>query len=214
MGDNIKNYPQVIEGLLRFDDDHPYLIAFFLSATIISCALFCTRNSQVYFDDQAKPDRLSFVDVETIQPQKQVAVQDITSTDGEVVPVKKVSRATGTSNREDAVDIDMMGGSNIVHPKVIGTLPDLYPSLGRDEGVEAIVMTELTISADGIIQRVKVKNVRLLKDVSDEIKAQLKKDFAVEVQNIFKGARFTPAVIDGEKKAVIMTIPLNFKLNQ
>lgn len=214
MSDNVRSIPALLGSISRFDDEHPYLIAFFISATMLCCALFCSRNTGIFRDDIARPDRLSFVDIETVQPQKLVATQDVSTDAGEVVPVKKVARASGSSTAEEAVDLDMVAGSNVVQPKPIGALKDLYPSLARDEGVEAIVMVEFMISADGVIQKIRVKNVRILKEVPDDLKAQLKKDFSAEVHNIFRGVRFTPAVIDGEKKAVILSKTMNFKLNK
>jgi outer membrane biosynthesis protein TonB len=151
---------------------------------------------------------LEFVDIELIQPPQQEVDKEISTDDGEIT-AKRVSRASGVS-KDKAVDLAFY--PNVAPPKMVGRAKKLFPVIARDNDVEAVVHTEVMIDAEGVVRNVNVMHVRFSKEVSEDIKAEMRRAFIRDTKNIIMSARFTPAVINGEKKAVLMQYPVTFEL--
>ncbi len=89
-------------------------------------------------------------------------------------------------------------GQGVREPKRIAGAPPEYPSLARSVRVQGVVILEAVIDAQGTIERVKIlKSVPLLDGA------------AVEA---VKGWRYTPTLLNGVPVSVLMTITINFTL--
>ena len=89
-------------------------------------------------------------------------------------------------------------GQGVREPRRIGGAPPEYPPLARSARVEGVVILEAVIDAQGTIERVKVlKSVPLL-------------DGAAVAA--VKGWRYTPTLLNGVPISVLMTITMNFTL--
>ncbi|GEM_PF-1463584 len=110
-----------------------------------------------------------------------------------------------------AVDLAFMPG--IEPPRPVGSLPRLYPDVGKTEAVEAEVLTEITLYANGKVAAVTVIGVSLSKDFPPEKAAEIKAAFSATAKKILRGARFTPPVVNGERVPIKMELPLNFNLS-
>ncbi len=89
-------------------------------------------------------------------------------------------------------------GQGVREPKRIAGAPPEYPSLARSVRVQGVVILEAVIDAQGTIGQVKVlKSVPLLDEA------------AVAA---VKGWRYTPTLLNGVPVSVLMTITINFTL--
>ena len=208
MTDIVKKNINFFQIIRNIDERHPYLFAFVLSLIFMGYVLFKANGSEVFSSDVVPMSDIEFVDIELVQPPKQEVDQEI-STEGGEVASKKVNRASGVSD-EKAVDLAFY--PNVAPPKVVGRLRKIFPALARDNDVQAVVNTEIMIDSDGKVRSVNVLHVRFSKEVAEEIKADIRRAFIRDTKKILMSARFTPAIINGEKKAVLMQLPVTFEL--
>jgi protein TonB len=89
-------------------------------------------------------------------------------------------------------------GQGVREPKRIAGAPPEYPPLARSVRVQGVVILEAVIDEQGTIERVKIlKSVPLL-------------DGAAVAA--VKGWRYTPTLLNGVPVSVLMTITMNFTL--
>lgn len=89
-------------------------------------------------------------------------------------------------------------GQGVREPRRIAGTPPEYPPLARSARVQGVVILEAVIDAQGTIERVKIlKSVPLL-------------DGAAVAA--VKGWRYTPTLLNGVPVSVLMTITMNFTL--
>jgi TonB family protein len=84
-------------------------------------------------------------------------------------------------------------------PKLIKKVDPVYPDAARKEGIEGIVILEVTTDKEGLVQDVKVlRSIPALDDAAIEA---------------VKKWEYKPMIIDGEPHGIIFTITCNFKLS-
>lgn len=90
-------------------------------------------------------------------------------------------------------------GGKIRAPKKIVDVPPVYPEIAKATKVEGLVILEAVISERGNVERVRVLRSHPLLDAA-----------AVEA---VKGWRYTPTLLNNVPVSVLITITMNFKLN-
>ncbi|MEW6527836.1 MAG: energy transducer TonB [Spirochaetota bacterium] len=154
-------------------------------------------------------DSLEFINIETVTAQsKRIATKEISTTTGQVTP--STDRAVGLSDESEVFDISFY--PNIVPPKPIGALKKIYPQSAREKNVEANVNVEIVIAPDGKVSNVQILSIRLSKDLPPEQYNILSKEFSKAAYSILTQARFTPPIINGQRVAIKMELPMQFKL--
>jgi protein TonB len=89
-------------------------------------------------------------------------------------------------------------GQGVREPRRVGGGPPEYPQLARTAHVQGVVMLEAVINERGTIERIKVlKSIPLL----DGAAIAAVKDW-----------RYTPTLLNGVPVSVLMTITVNFTL--
>ncbi|MFW6365979.1 MAG: hypothetical protein ACOC2H_05835 [Spirochaetota bacterium] len=202
-----KNF-SILRHLVRLDDDHPYLVSFVISCAIVTGILFWQGPDIVFQQESATPDKLEFVDIKTLAVPKREEKKEISTETGEVAE-RQVTRAKGSASDQP---VDLALYPSIAQPRPIGRLPKYYPKSAEDNGVEATVFVELMITAAGEVRRVDVLRVRLSKELPPDIEKDTRADFVRDTKKILLGAKFTPAIINGKKQAIIMSLPFRFRL--
>lgn len=192
-----------------FQSKHPYIFAFLLSTFIAAFTLFFT--APIYVADMPEvSDALEFINIETYTAQaKRIASKEISTTTGDAIP-QATDRATGLSEDSEIFDISFY--PNIVPPRPIGALKKIYPQSAREKNVEANVNVEIVIAPDGKVSNVQILSIRLSKDLPPEQYTVLSKEFSKAAYSILTQARFTPPVINGQRVAIKMELPMQFKL--
>jgi periplasmic protein TonB len=90
--------------------------------------------------------------------------------------------------------------AGITAPRKIVDVAPVYPSIAQAARKEGVVILETVIDAHGTVQSVRVlRSVPLLDDAAVTAVRQW---------------RFTPALLNGEPVPVVMTVTVNFKLQQ
>lgn len=192
-----------------FQQEHPYIFSFIISLFIAAFTLFFT--APIYVADMPEEnDMLEFINIDTYTAlSKRITSKDISTTQGDVIP-SATDRAIGLSDDSEVYDISF--NPNIVPPKPIGSLKKIYPQSAREYNVEAKVNLEIVISPDGKVVNVHVLSIRLSKDLPSEQYNLLSKEFSKAAYTILTQARFTPPIINGQRVAIKMELPMQFKL--
>ena len=192
-----------------FQQDHPYLFSFIISLCIAAFTLFFT--APIYVADMPDTnDTLEFINIETYTAlSKRIASKEISTTQGDLIP-STADRAIGLSDDSEVYDISF--NPNIVPPKPVGSLKKIYPQSAREKNVEANVNVEIVIAPDGKVSHVQILSIRLSKDLPPEQYSILSKEFSKAAYSILTQARFTPPIINGQRVAIKMDLPLQFKL--
>ncbi|MGB4267623.1 MAG: energy transducer TonB [Spirochaetota bacterium] len=204
-----KTYNSILQHISRFQEQHPYIFSFIISSSIAIFTLFFT--APIYVEDMPEvADSLEFIIIETVTAQsKRIATKEISTTTGQATP-STTDRAIGLSDESEVFDISFY--PNIVPPKPIGALKKIYPQSAREKNVEANVNVELVIAPDGKVSAVQILSIRLSKDLPPEQYNVLSKEFSKAAYSILTQARFTPPIINGQRVAIKMELPMQFKL--
>ncbi len=199
------------DAVVRFESEHPYLFAFFISVVILTYAVFRTPSDLVSDTDFSDTDELIFLDMDTIAAPQRLVKKQVSADEGdESAEAADVERATGISEDENAVDISFFPG--IVPPRPIGRLPKYYPKIAAENNVEAVVNVELLIASNGIVKNVSVIRVRLTKELPADLKNRIMSEFARDAKKTLLGAQFSPPVVEGKRVPIRMMTPLRFEL--
>lgn len=199
----------LLQHVSQFQQQHPYIFSFIISSWIAAFTLFFT--APIYVADMSEvADSLEFINIETVTAQsKRIATKEISTTTGEATP-SSTDRAVGLSNESEVFDISFY--PNIVPPRPIGALKKIYPQSAREKNVEANVNVEIVIAPDGKVSTVQILSIRLSKDLPPEQYTVLSKEFSKAAYSILTQARFTPPIINGQRVAIKMELPMQFKL--
>jgi len=108
---------------------------------------------------------------------------------------------------------DMSFHPDAIAPRPLTRFKKIFPPEALHREVEAIAYVSVTISSNGTILAIQINAVKLKKQISPEIDQVMKLQFAEAAREIFRYAKFSPAIIKGKNVPVIMDIPLNFTLN-
>jgi hypothetical protein len=203
-----KTLDLILSYISLFQQQHPYIFSFIISSCIAAFTLFFT--APIYVADMPEvADSLEFINIETVTAQsKRIATKEISTTSGQVTP--STDRAVGLSDESEVFDISFY--PNIVPPKPIGALKKIYPQSAREKNVEANVNVEIVIAPDGKVSNVQILSIRLSKDLPPEQYNVLSKEFSKAAYSILTQARFTPPIINGQRVAIKMELPMQFKL--
>ncbi|MCP4133919.1 MAG: hypothetical protein GY754_23315 [bacterium] len=188
---------------------HPYTISFFVALAHMLFILFYASAVEIVTDPEVS-ETIQILSIDKIAAPRRVVKKQISTEEGDPVEDQTIDRSKGTSLEESAVDMDFY--PSIAPPRPAEKLKELYPSIGREEEVEALLNVELVILPNGKVASVKVRGVRLSKSYPPEMRNRLWAAFSAEAVKILLGAKFTPPVIQGKKIPVRMDFPLNFKL--
>ena len=91
-------------------------------------------------------------------------------------------------------------GGNIRVPTRLNQIAPVYPQQAKDAGVQGVVILELVVSGDGSVSDARVlRSIPLLDDAALECVRQW---------------RYEPTLLNGAPVPVIMTVTVNFTLNQ
>ncbi len=197
------------QSIMDFQQKHPYIFSSILSTLLAAFTLFFT--APIYVADMPEiSDSLEFINIETVSAQsKRIATKDISTTTGQTI-ASATDRAVGLSDESEVYDISF--NPNIVPPRPIGGLKKIYPQSAREKNIEANVNVEIIIAPDGKVTGVQVLSIRLSKDLPPEQYTFLSKEFSKAAYSILTQARFTPPVINGQRVAIKMELPMQFKL--
>ena len=103
----------------------------------------------------------------------------------------------GSGKNDSSVKTVRVGGDIKPPAKVRGS-PPVYPAVAKQARAQGVVILEATIGTDGKI-----------KDVKVERSAKLFDDAAVAAVRTWE---YKPTMVDGQPVQVILTIPVNFTL--
>jgi hypothetical protein len=194
--------------IFEYEKSHPYLIAFFLSVTFISVILFSTTSVDI-MDNYSTPDKIEFINIDTLRVAKRVVRKSISAEKGEINEKAQVDRASGAS---DVPSYDLAFYPNITPPKPIGRLKKIYPKSAREQGVEATLYLEIEIDTGGLVRRIHIIRISLSKDLPPKAGVKLMEDFKRDAYRILKSTRWTPSIVSGRKVHVKYLFPLKFRL--
>jgi len=150
---------------------------------------------------------------------KKVSIVDLEKKEIVQAPTEEVVEDTSDSSNDSESDSEIDSAEDLafnpdaIAPRPIGGLRKIYPEAARQREIEAVAYVSVVISRDGKVLKVTVLGVRLSKQESAEIDKQLKGEFANAAKEILSSARFTPAIIKGNRTPIAMEMPLNFTLN-
>lgn len=113
------------------------------------------------------------------------------------IPVPGVPAPPSVPEPKTAAQVFRVGGGIREPRRIAGGAPE-YPAIARSVRVQGVVILEAVIDAQGTIERVKVLKSAPLLDGA-----------AVEA---VKGWRYTPTLLNGVPVSVLMTITINFTL--
>jgi protein TonB len=139
-----------------------------------------------------------------IAPEREAPTQaDATNDTGSVVPGIDLGSASGNFVEPPPPPTPAPGGPIRMHlgvdqPRKVHDVVPVYPALARAAGARGVVIIEATIDARGDVVATKVlRSVPLLDEAAVEAVRQWK---------------YTPARLNGEPVAVLMTVTVNFTL--
>lgn len=188
---------------------HRLSASFLFSLSIFAFALFYAPQKPAATMNEAS-DVFQMVNVDEIVLPKRSANRALDS-DAESETSEVVERAEGLSESEEAVDLAFF--PNVVPPRPIGRLKKIYPEEGRSREVEATVIVRLVIDEQGRVLEAHSVHILLSKALPAVAADELKLRFGEAAVEIMAQARFTPPIIDGQKRAIVMEMPLRFELN-
>ncbi len=195
--------------LLVKEEKYAYLISLSLSLLIIGFILFYTPSVELV-ENMEVETQMQIINLDKISAPRRKVKRAISTEKGEPALEETVERAQGTSLSENAVDLAFY--PNIVPPRPLGKLKELYPKIAKEKNVEAILNAVLLISAEGKVLSVNVVAVRLSKSLPPDIYGAISAAFSRDAVKILMGARFSPPVVEGKRIPIKMEIPLKFKL--
>jgi TonB family protein len=102
--------------------------------------------------------------------------------------------------RADPPEPVRVGSGRILEPRKLKNVAPEYPRAAKAAGLEGIVILEATIDPEG-----RVSDVRALRDIPPLTAAATK---------AVRQWRYTPTLLDGVAVPVIMTVTVNFKIDQ
>jgi hypothetical protein len=208
MTEILKKSVNFIDLLSDFDKRHPYIISFVLSLIITSVILFWNAPAITFVEDPRSSDSIEFINIQSLAEPEREVKKEVSSDTGEVASSKPVQRAKGTTSNP----VDLAFVNNVDPPRIIGRIPDFYPIEAEEAGVEADVFTEILMNEAGQVKRVDVIRVRLKKNVPPDVEQKLQTAFIRNTKKMLFSVKFTPAIINGKKQAVIFEYPVRFKL--
>jgi hypothetical protein len=187
--------------LVDWQQKHPYLFAFIVSAVVLTYTLFRTPSLKILNEDMRPIENIQFINIDEIKAQKRVVKKEFSAEQSDVVEdSKNVERATGTSDDADAVDLAFH--PNIAQPRLIGGFKKNHPKIAKELDVEASVNVALLIAANGKVKDVKILRIALSKDLPQEVHKKIKDSFYTLVLKDMKNARYIPTIIDGKSVPV------------
>jgi len=207
--ENIKKNSTIKESFNSFEDKHPYIVSFTISLFFLSYLIFRTPSLELIHDNTNKNENIQFVNIDEIKAQKRVVKKDI-SENNDDSETKNVSRASGTSDDADAVDLAFY--ANVAPPRLINRLKKDHPKIAKEMNVEASVTVALLISATGKVKHVNIIGIRLSKDLPQDVYSKMTKAFYKYAMNSLYSARYSPTVIDGKKRPVKIDTVVHFRL--
>ena len=104
----------------------------------------------------------------------------------------------GGSKRDSPPQTVRVGG-DIKPPLKVKNVVPVYPSFALQAHIQGVVILEATVGTDG-----KVKDVKLLRSIKELDDAAIK---------AVRGWEYKPTLINGQAVQVIVTIPVNFNLD-
>ena len=102
-------------------------------------------------------------------------------------------------NSKSTIESSVVGAIGLRNPpKLIKKIEPIYPQIASEANVEGSVILEVTTDIDGKVKRVKVlRSIPLLDQAAiDAVKQWV----------------FEPLIIDGQRRSVILTVRVQFKL--
>lgn len=210
MTDIIRKNVSIMKTLLRFDEEHPYILSFLLALAIMIFILFWSGPGIVFDSNTPARDELEFVDIKTLAAPKREVKQEISTEKGEVTEAQTVNRAKGSASDQP---VDLAFYPNVTPPRVVGRLRRDYPKIAEEDNIQAKLFLRLLIDTDGKVKRVDVLRVRLSKKLPDDVSKKMKAAFIRDAKKILFAARFTPTIINGKKSAIVYEFPLDFELD-
>ncbi len=197
-------------GLHDIEERHPYVFSFMLSLAILSYLFFRVPSLELIHDSTNANENIQFVNIDEIQAQKRVVKKDISEETDNSKTNENVSRATGTSEDADAVDLAFY--ANVAPPRLVSKLKKDHPKLAKEMNIEASVTVALLISATGKVKHVNIIGIRLSKDLPREIYEKMTRAFYQYAMNSLYSARYSPTIIDGQKRPVKIDTVVHFRL--
>ena len=209
----ILDHDKSIIGILaRFEREHPYMAAFIGAVVFTVVILFYAPSEEIIDQDMSFSDTISIINIDEIKTPKRKVKKQV-SDKGDPSDPTDVDRASGMSDAKNAVDITM--NPSIVPPKPPpGSLRILYPKYAREKSIEAMVYTQLLVAANGKIKKVKINYVKILKELSADVKPIMIRAFTKAAYKTLIGAQFSPPVIKGKNVPVVTLFNLRFQLGQ
>jgi len=195
--------------LKNLESLYPYRFAFTISSVLLITVLFTPpflRNK----DNEDFFEPFEMIDADKLILPKRATSKSIDPLSDKIDDQPVVDKSTGESDNEDAVDLAFY--PDVIPPRPIGSLKKIYPELARQMEMEAVVYLRLSIGINGNVTNIAFFGVKLSKPVPDENSERLKLLFMEAAKEILIEARFTPSVIEGEKRAVTIDMPLRFTL--
>jgi TonB family protein len=93
-------------------------------------------------------------------------------------------------------------GGNLRPPRKVQDVKPVYPASMRDAGFEGVVPLEAVIDRNGDVRSVRV------------LTAAVHADFARAATDAVRQWRFDPTLLNGEPVEVVMTVTVNFELEE
>jgi outer membrane biosynthesis protein TonB len=195
--------------LLVKEEKYAYLISLTISLLVVGIVLFYTPSIEISEQTETESN-IQIINLDKVSAPRRIVKKAISTEEGEPTTEETVDRARGTSLSDNAVDLAFY--PNIAPPRNIGKLRKIYPKIAKEKNIEALLNTELLISADGKVLNVNVLAVRLSKSLPPEIYGVISAAFSRDAVKILLNARFTPAIVEGKRVPIKMVFPFRFKL--
>jgi outer membrane biosynthesis protein TonB len=195
--------------LMVKEEKYAYIFSLTISLFIVGIILFYTPSMEIS-EQRETESNIQIINLDKVSAPRRVVKKAISTDEGEVTTEETVDRARGTSLSDSAVDLAFY--PNIAPPRNIGKLRKIYPKIAKEKNIEALLNTELLISADGKVLNVNVLAVRLSKSLPPEIYGVISAAFSRDAVKILLNARFTPAIVEGKRVPIKMVFPFRFKL--
>ena len=180
----------------RFFDEHYYAFSSAISLVIFIVVIFFI-DFQEHLTGLEENDIVELSAIDQYQPPAKKAVREL-SEEGEQITDPN-QRAEGSSDNE-VFDLAFYPGVN--KPRLLGSLPEIFPKKAKELGVEATVILEIDLSSSGSIRRIKVISVILKKKLPSALATELKNDFSRDVKKMFRGMSFSVTKIDGKARPI------------
>jgi TonB family protein len=120
----------------------------------------------------------------------------------ETIVVRASATPSGTPRATSDAPTRIRVGGNIRAPMKLNEVLPVYPDSMREEGREGVVVMDGVIGRDGTVTSVRV------------LSAQVHPDFAIAAVEAVRQWRFSPTLLNGKPVEVVMTVSVNFSLDQ